>query len=162
MKLASRHFWLHRQQTAAYNSRSAGFRASCDSGRNGMRSLVWLAIVSCLTVPAWAAPPSEAEMAARIDALLGELWTRERVQPTAPAEDAEFLRRAWLDLCGTIPPLNDPDTLCGIRGFLESTAPDKRVRLIERLLAKPSHATHFANVWKNVLLPPDADIQRQL
>jgi hypothetical protein len=99
-------------------------------------------------------------MAARIDARLAELWERAGVTPAEPAEDAEFLRRAWLDLSGIIPPLNDSDTLCGIRGFLASTDPDKRVRLIERLLAKPSHATHFANVWKNLLLPQDTDVQR--
>lgn len=124
--------------------------------------LVSLLLVSLLAVAARAAAPSEAEMAAKIDARLAEAWTREKVQPAAPAEDAEFLRRAWLDLCGTIPPLNDPDGLCGIRGFLASTDANKRVRLIERLLAKPSHATHFANVWKNVLLPQDADSQRLL
>ena len=67
-------------------------------------------------------------MAAKIDARLAESWTREKVQPAAPAEDAEFLRRAWLDLCGTIPPINDPDGICGIRSFLESTDPDKRSR----------------------------------
>lgn len=117
-------------------------------------------LVSILSLPAIAAPPSEAEMAASIDARLSSAWTREKVESAAPAEDAEFLRRAWLDLCGTIPPLNDPDGLSGIRGFLASADPDKRTRLIERLLAKPSHATHFANVWKNVLLPQDADVQR--
>src|SRR6476660_9509702 len=117
-----------------------------------MRLLTLLVIVPSLVVPAWAAPPPEAEMAARIDARLAEQWTSANVTPAAPAEDAEFLRRAWLDLCGIIPPLNDPDTLCGIRGFLSATDSDKRAVLIERLLAKPAHATHFANVWKNILL----------
>jgi hypothetical protein len=119
-------------------------------------------VVAALVLAAHAAadPPSEAEMAARIDARLAEACQRENVQPAPLAEDPEFLRRAWLDLCGTIPPINDPDGISGIRGFLKSTDPDKRIRLVERLLARPSHATHFANVWKNVLLPQDADIQR--
>jgi Protein of unknown function (DUF1549)/Protein of unknown function (DUF1553) len=125
-----------------------------------MRLLALLVVIPCFVQPVWAAPPSEAEMAAKIDARVAELWTRANVMPAAPAEDAEFLRRAWLDLCGIIPPLNDPDTLCGIRGFLAATDSEKRVQLIQRLLAKPSHATHFANVWKNVLLPQDTDVQR--
>lgn len=125
-----------------------------------MRLLALLVVVLGLALPAEAAPPAEAEMAARIDAHLVELWTRADVLPAPPAEDAEFLRRAWLDLCGIIPPLNDSDTLCGIHGFLASVDPAKRIRLVERLLAKPSHATHFANVWKNVLLPQDTDAQR--
>ena len=69
-----------------------------------------LALAAALTaVPLYvgAAPPSEAEMAARIDARLAEVWAREGVEPAPPASDAEFLRRAWLDLCGIIPPLND-------------------------------------------------------
>jgi hypothetical protein len=110
--------------------------------------------------PLWADPSAEGEMAARIDALLAEAWARERVEPAPRSSDAEFLRRAWLDLCGIIPPINDPDGISGIRNFLESTDPDKRQKLIERLLAKPTHAAHFANVWKNVLLPPDANVQQ--
>lgn len=125
-----------------------------------MRLLTLLVLIQCLAAEALATPPPEAEMATRIDARLAEQWTRANVTPAAPAEDAEFLRRAWLDLCGKIPPLNDPDSLCGIRGFLRATDSDKRVRLIERLLAKPAHATHFANVWKNILLPQDTDVQR--
>jgi len=99
-------------------------------------------------------------MAARIDALLAEVWTREKVEPAPLSSDAEFLRRAWLDLCGIIPPINDPDGISGIRNFLDSTDPNKRQKLIERLLAKPTHAAHFANVWKNVLLQQDANVQQ--
>src|SRR5262245_398680 len=112
--------------------------------------LLSLVVSLAASIPAAAAPPTEAEMAAKIDARLAEVWTREKVEAAPPADDAEFLRRAWLDLCGTIPPLNDPDGISGIRQFLAANDPDKRVRLIERLLARPSHATHFANVWKNV------------
>ena len=83
---------------------------------------------------------------------------KDRAAPAA--SDAEFLRRAWLDLCGIIPPINDPDGISGIRNFLDSTDPDKRQKLIERLLAKPTHAAHFANVWRNVLLPADANVQQ--
>jgi len=113
-----------------------------------------------LAASARAEPPSEREMAARVDAHLAEVWERERIQPAPPAEDAEFLRRAWLDLCGIIPPLNDPDGISGVRNFLESTDPDKRRRVSERLLAKPTHATHFATIWRNVLLPTDANVQQ--
>jgi len=112
------------------------------------------------SAPAWADPAGEREMAARIDALLAEGWARERVEPAPLSSDAEFLRRAWLDLCGIIPPINDPDAISGIRNFLASTDQDKRQKLIERLLAKPTHAAHFANVWRNELLPPDVNVQQ--
>lgn len=125
-----------------------------------MRWLALLSLIPLLVARAGAAPPTEAEMAVRIDARLAQQWSSANVTPAALAEDAEFLRRAWLDLCGIIPPLNDSDALCGVRGFLAATNSDKRLQLIERLLAKPQHATHFANVWKNILLPQDSDVQR--
>ena len=76
--------------------------------------------------------------------------------PAPPATDSEFLRRAWLDLCGVIPPVNGDDGLTSARAFLRNTDSDKREKLLERLLASPSHATHFANLWKDALLPRDA------
>ena len=104
--------------------------------------------------------PDEWEMAARIDRRLADVWQREGVSPASPATDGEFLRRVWLDLCGKIPPLNSDDGLSGVRDFLDSTDPDKRERLIEELLGKPTRAAHFATVWKNVMLPADVNVQR--
>jgi hypothetical protein len=59
------------------------------------------------------------------------------VQPAA-ASDAEFLRRASLDLIG-MPPTADE-----ARAFLADTAPDKRQKLIERLFASPQFVRHMA------------------
>ena len=64
-----------------------------------------------------AEPASEQEMTARVDARLAEVWQRQTVEPAPSADDAEFLRRAWLDLCGIIPPLNDADGISGVRPF---------------------------------------------
>lgn len=107
-----------------------------------------------------AAPPSEHDMAVRIDELLQASWKENGIKPAPPASDAEFLRRAWLDLCGIIPPINDSDGISGIHSFLDDPSPDKRERLVKGLLNKPTHATHFANQWKNVMLPPDVQVQR--
>src|SRR5262245_1143299 len=118
------------------------------------------AMVVALESASGAEPPGEQELTARVDARLAEAWRHEGVEPAPRADDAEFLRRAWLDLCGVIPPLNDADGISGVRDFLASTDADKRAKLIERLLARPSHATHFANLWKDVLLPADANVQQ--
>ena len=78
----------------------------------------FLLVVACLLVSAdfsRAAPTVESEMAIQIDQHLAAAWERERIDPVAAASDAEFLRRAWLDLCGIIPPLNDDDGLSGVR-----------------------------------------------
>ncbi|MFI5460565.1 MAG: DUF1549 domain-containing protein [Isosphaerales bacterium] len=61
-----------------------------------------------------------------------------KVPPSPPAGDAAFLRRAVLDLTGQQPA---PDE---VRGFLADAGPDKRMKLIDRLLAKPE----FVLFWR--------------
>ncbi len=124
-----------------------------------LRTLLLSAIcsVTCFVGIGIAAPRTEREMSARVDALLAETWAREQIQPSQPASDAEFLRRVTLDLTGIIPKVLE------VREFLGDSRPDKRSRLIERLLnptATPRHATHFANIWRNIMLPPDTNVQR--
>jgi hypothetical protein len=59
--------------------------------------------------------------------------------PLAP--DAEFLRRVYLDLTGCIP------TAAEARAFLADPSPDRRARLIDRLLAGPAYARHMGQVF---------------
>jgi hypothetical protein len=99
-----------------------------------------------------AAPRTMAQMAARVDEILAKRWKEEGVTPAPPASDGEFLRRASLDLSGIIPTVHD------VRQFLADASADKRAKLIERLLAKPTHATHLANHWRKVMLPADANV----
>jgi hypothetical protein len=62
------------------------------------------------------------------------------------SSDADFLRRASLDLNGTIP------SAAAARSFLDDAAPDKRTSLIDRLLAAPQFARHMARVWDVMLM----------
>lgn len=86
-------------------------------------------------------------MIAQIDAALAEQWQAAGVTPSPPASDAEFLRRIYLDLTGVIPRVSQ------VREFLGDQDPEKRVKLIDRLLESPAHATHMANTWRRVMLP---------
>lgn len=64
--------------------------------------------------------------------------------PVALAGDAEFLRRVWLDLAGTIP------TAAETRAFLVDGDSDKRSKAIDRLLASDEFTEHMAitlDVW---------------
>lgn len=90
---------------------------------------------------------SEQDLAAKIDRLLSARWKTERVDPVPLADDAEYARRVHLDLIGRIP------TLAETRTFLADQAPDKRVRLVHRLLETRDHVEHFVNVWRALLLP---------
>ncbi|MCA9034381.1 MAG: DUF1553 domain-containing protein [Planctomycetaceae bacterium] len=60
-------------------------------------------------------------------------------------DDATFLRRASLDIAGHIPGEAE------VKEFLADTSPDKRDRLIDRLLDSPQYADHFANKWNFIL-----------
>jgi hypothetical protein len=90
------------------------------------------------------------QLAARIDQLIAARWTAAGVKPAPEADDAEFLRRVYLDLAGRIPRVLEA------RDFLDDTTPDKRHRLVDRLLDDPDYAyqyvNHFTAVWRALLL----------
>lgn len=69
------------------------------------------------------------------------------ITPSEPADDATFLRRAYLDVIGRIP---TPDEA---KLFLADQAPDRRERLVNRLLDRPEYADHWANKWVDLLRP---------
>jgi hypothetical protein len=94
-----------------------------------------------------AEPLDEHKLAVRIDELLAAKWEHERIVPAPRADDAEFLRRVSLDITGRIP------RSANVYEFLADETPDKRARLIDRLLAEPRYAIHFANVWRAELIP---------
>ena len=79
----------------------------------------------------------------RIDALIESEFAGPL---TPPASDADFLRRAHLDLTGMIP------TAAEARAFFADPAPDKRARLVDALLGTPQHARHLATFFDLTLM----------
>ena len=80
-----------------------------------------------------------------IDRLVWNKLAELGVQPSAVADDATFLRRAFLDVIGTLP------TDAEARAFLTDTDPRKRAKLIDRLLERPEYADYWAMVWSDLL-----------
>jgi hypothetical protein len=76
-----------------------------------------------------------------IDAEVKAAWEREKITPAAPANDATFLRRLYLDLVGTLPTHDEA------QAFLQDKEANKREKLIDRLLADPRFAAQQARVW---------------
>jgi len=68
-----------------------------------------------------------------------------QLQPAEVVGDAAFLRRVHLDLIGTLPNVDEA------REFLESNAPDKRAKLIDRLLERDEYAQFWALKWADVM-----------
>lgn len=86
-------------------------------------------------------------VAARVDQLIAARWTAAQVVPAPKADDAEFLRRVYLDVTGRIPSVEETRT------FLEDKRPDKRALVVDKLLTGSRYVTHMTNVWRALFLP---------
>ena len=71
-----------------------------------------------------------------VDHYVAAKLARAKVTPAPAASDANFIRRVTLDLAGRIP------TAAEVREYVVATGPDKRGRLIERLLSAPGFVRH--------------------
>ncbi|MEX2113252.1 MAG: DUF1549 and DUF1553 domain-containing protein [Pirellulales bacterium] len=80
----------------------------------------------------------------------GHVWDKLAklgIEPSGPASDGTYLRRAYLDVIGRLP---TPDEA---RAFLTNTAPSKRAELVDALLDRPEYADFWANKWADLLRP---------
>ena len=85
-----------------------------------------------------------------IDELAHAQFERLGLFPSELCTDVEFLRRASLDAIGRLPTTEEA------KAFLDDKSQDKRNKLIERLLADPAYADHWANKWADLVRPnPD-------
>lgn len=97
---------------------------------------------------------ASARMAARIDAQFEQMWALDHTEPAPITNDGAFLRRASLDLNGVIPRAAE------VREFVADNRPDKRVQLVDQLLASPRYSTHMATNWRNRIIPVNNDVNR--
>lgn len=80
-----------------------------------------------------------------IDRLAAEKWKKLGLLPAPLADDATFLRRVTVDLCGRTPTADE------VRAFLADGSPAKRTALVDRLLASPDYPAFFAMRWGTIL-----------
>lgn len=67
------------------------------------------------------------------------------LEPPALCSDAVFVRRAFIDVIGTLP------TAAETREFLQDRSPGKRSALIDRLLEREEYADYWATKWSDLL-----------
>jgi hypothetical protein len=67
------------------------------------------------------------------------------VAPSNLCDDAEYLRRVFLDVIGVLP------TPAEARAFLADRRADKRSRLVDELLERPEYADYWALQWADLL-----------
>jgi hypothetical protein len=126
-------------------------------------SLLWIGAPACLAdevasaaatnapLPAAtqilpAAPASTASLHEIIDQQIGAVLQAKGIAPAARASDAEFMRRIYLDLTGSIPTFGEA------QAFLDNKSPDKLRQLIDRLLNSPEYARQMQRVFDVALM----------
>ncbi len=110
-----------------------------------------LLLLSCgaRLAPVGNVPPAakvDPSVEAKLHEAISRGWVSGHVKPQARASDAHFLRRVHLDLVGTIPTEGDA------RVFLADAAPNKRERLIDKLLESDAFSSHWAAYWDDALM----------
>src|SRR5262245_2293219 len=121
-----------------------------------MRKARLLVRIACcaVTTVALAAPPLVAEDLAPPDRPVEEIvdqyidagHTAAGITAAPAADDANFIRRVTLDLAGRIPATSE------VQAYVQSTEPDKKVKLVDRLLASPDFVFHERNEFDVMLM----------
>jgi hypothetical protein len=80
-----------------------------------------------------------------VDQLVAEKWKKLGLLPSPPCDDATFLRRLTLDLCGRLPTAEEATV------FLTDASSKKREAAVDRLLESPDYPAYFALRWGSIL-----------
>jgi hypothetical protein len=98
---------------------------------------------------AWANPPESNYVDRHVFAKLKML----SIPPSDVCTDEEFVRRAYMDICGVLP------TAAETKAFLTSKEPNRRARLIDTLLERPEYADFWTLKWSDVLRSTRKSVQ---
>jgi hypothetical protein len=104
----------------------------------------------------WLKAPTSPITPAEIDRLVNAQLAKANVKPAPLTSDEQFVRRVWLDLTGRLPMPAD------IKEFAADKSPDKRAKLIDKLLATDDFAHHWALYWRDVITSKLTDQRAQL
>ena len=114
-----------------------------------MRLRLVLAAAVYLATTVWmqatALPPADQPVEAAIDQQIEAAIAAAGVAPAPQADDATLIRRLTLDLVGRIPTTAEADA------YVTATDPDKRAKLVDRLMASPAFV-RFQAVQIDVML----------
>lgn len=111
----------------------------------------WLSMLVSLTVihaNGFAAEllPVETPIERVVDQYIQEKLAAQSRHPAPLADDSKVIRRMTLDLAGRIP------TVAEAQSYVASTEPDKRSKLVDRLMASPDFAFQFRNSVDTMLM----------
>ncbi len=73
-------------------------------------------------------------------------YTDNEIKPSEVADDAEWMRRVYLDVVGHVPSGQE------VEDFMRDKDPAKRSKLVDTLLADSGYVRNFTNYWTNTLI----------
>ena len=85
------------------------------------------------------------EGSSAVDRFVADGWSRLGIRPSAEVDDATWIRRVSLDICGALPTVEEVEL------FESDKRPGRRDRLIGRLLDRPEYSAYFAMKWSDIL-----------
>jgi hypothetical protein len=124
--------------------------------RAGALLLSLLGLIESPTNAADRGAPDALATAAEVDRLILAELQKAGVEPAGRTNDEDFLRRAYLDLAGRLP---SPERTTS---FAEDADPEKRSKIIDRLLASDEYAGNWARYWRDVIFADPAEMQSRL
>ncbi len=89
----------------------------------------------------WTNPPAQNGF----DEIVYDRLKKLRLLPSELCDDETFLRRATLDLTGTLPSVEE------YRAFMADKGADKRTRLVDRLIASDGFTDLWTDLWAEML-----------
>lgn len=98
-----------------------------------------------ISAEAWRSASTAPLAPGEIDRLLDAELKKADIKPAPRTTDELFLRRVMLDLTGKLPEPAD------IADFANSKDPERRAKIIDKLLASDDFARHWAGYWREVI-----------
>lgn len=92
------------------------------------------------------------DIAKQIDRIIDAGYRKHSITPNAPLSEPLFLRRAYLEIAGRIPLLQE------VGEFVQSKDSRKREKLIDELLSSHDYVSHTFNYWADILRLKDNPI----
>ncbi len=105
--------------------------------------------VAALPLAAAELLPADRPLETVVDDYVDAALKRDKITPARLADDATVIRRLTLDLIGRIP------TPVETRAYSDSRDPNKKVQLVERLMASAAFARHQAIMFDAMMPPPN-------
>ncbi len=102
------------------------------------------------------APAPPAAAAAKVDQRIDAALSEAQVTPAGRCNDEDFLRRVSFDVIGKLP---SPEK---ISLFGLNPDPDKRVKLVDQLLASEDYGRNWGRYWRDVIFTPATNNRARL